>query len=64
VIIFIGKVSRSINFSSLFYVFALSLLETLHSINNLAVSISGNAGNGKTNSGNVDWNDGFCLLGR
>jgi hypothetical protein len=39
VIIFIGKVSRSINFSSLFYVFALSLFETLHSINNLAVSV-------------------------
>jgi hypothetical protein len=32
-----GKVYRSINFSSLFYVFALSLFETLHSINNLAV---------------------------
>ncbi len=36
-IIFIGKVSRSIDFSSLFYVFALSFFETLHSIKNLAV---------------------------
>jgi hypothetical protein len=36
--IFIGKVSHSINFSSLFYVFALSLFETLHSINNLVVA--------------------------
>jgi hypothetical protein len=36
---FIEKVSRSINFSSLFYVFALFLSETLHSIKNLAVHI-------------------------
>ncbi len=36
--IFIGKISRSIDFSSLSYVFALSFFETLHSINNLAVT--------------------------
>ncbi len=38
-IIFIGKVSRSIDFSSLFYVFAVFFFETLHSINNLAVKL-------------------------
>jgi hypothetical protein len=41
-IILIGKVSRSIDFSSLFYAFALSRFETLHSMKNLAVSVSEN----------------------